>query len=108
MSQEQRSSARLPLELLAEVRWEDQSGAAEPVGAKTSNISGNGLFLTLAAPPETDTPITFTVFFPPAFTGTRIELVGRGHVVRSDRTGPHCGIAAVIEDYEIRAAATDA
>ena len=96
------------MELLAEVRWEGQAGTGEAADAKTSDISGNGLFLTMPACPGLETPITFTIFFPSEITGTPIELVGRGRVVRHAQVGKLSGIAAVIDEYELRTSEPDA
>lgn len=95
------------MELMAEVRWENQ-GASEAAEAGTEDISRNGVLLTMPGCPEPETPITFTIFFPAQITGTSVELVGRGRVVRQGQAGKLGGIAAVIEEYELRTPVADA
>ena len=106
MNQEHRSIARLPTELLAEVRWEDQAGSDEAAEARSSDVSE--VFSTMPDCPGLETPITFSVFFPAEITGTSIELVGRGLVIRHSQVGKLAGIAAVIDAYELRTSVPDA
>ncbi len=101
MSHDHRSSIRLPLELLARLRWKGQAGDYREAEGRTANISGNGLFLTVPARLDPETPISFTVTFPPEITNTPIELVGQGRVVRSGQVGEPEGIAAIIDDYQL-------
>ena len=108
MSHDHRSSIRLPLELLARLRWEGQAGDYKESEGRTVNISGNGLFLTVPARLDPETPITFTLILPPEITNTPIELVGHGRVVRSGQAGEAEGIAAIIDDYQLRARGFDA
>lgn len=108
MSQEHRSSTRFSLELAARLRWQDASGQYEEAEGKTVNVSGNGLFLTTPAPLEPEMPFVFTVLLPRAITRTRVELVGQGRVVRRSAAGERQGIAAVIDDYQLRRRAASA
>ena len=67
------------------------------------NISGNGVFLSLSVPLRPETPINFTLYLPPEITGTPIELVGQGRVVRGGGTGDLDGIAVIIDEYQLQA-----
>ena len=99
-SNEYRSSARLPLELPARVRWNGPKGVEEAEG-KTGNISGNGVFFLVAARLGPDTPIAFSVQLPPEIAKASVELVGQGRVVRQSRPGEPAGVAAIIDDYQL-------
>ena len=99
-SNEYRSSARLPLELPARVRWNGPKGLEEAEG-KTGNISGNGVFFVVPARPGADTPITFSVQFPSEIAKASVELVGQGRVVRQSQPGEPSGVAAIIDDYQL-------
>ena len=99
-SNEYRSSARLPLELPARVRWKGLKGVEEAEG-KTGNISGNGEFFVVSARLGPDTPITFSVRFPPEIVKASVELVGQGRVVRQSRSGEPSGVAVIIDDYQL-------
>ena len=99
-SNEYRSSVRLPLELPARVRWKGLKGVEEAEG-KTGNISGNGVFFVVSARLGPDTPITFSVRFPPEIVKASVELVGQGRVVRQSRPGEPSGVAVIIDDYQL-------
>jgi PilZ domain len=98
-SSEYRSSARLPLELPARVRWKGREGVEEAEG-KTGNISGNGVFFIVSARLGPNTPITFSVQFPAEIAKASVELVGQGRIVRQSRPGEPSGVAAIIDDYQ--------
>jgi PilZ domain-containing protein len=108
LTHEHRSSARLPLELVVHVRWKDETGSYGEADGRTADMSGNGLFLSLPARLTPDTFFTFTVYLPRGITNTPIELVGQGRVVRSDQNGESCGIAAIIDDYQLLPSQFDA
>lgn len=102
MTQEHRSSARIPLELVARIRWKDRSGRPGEAEAKTVNISGNGLLFTTPARLDPEMPFAFTVLLPRTITRTPVELVGEGRVVRRSVVGETEGVAAVIDDYRLQ------
>ncbi|HEV2494107.1 MAG TPA: PilZ domain-containing protein [Terriglobia bacterium] len=102
MNHEHRSSARIPLQLVAHIRWKDASGRYGEAEGKTVNISGNGLFLTVPARLEPEMPFAFKVLLPCAITRTPVELVGEGRVVRRSVVGETEGVAAVIDDYRLQ------
>jgi hypothetical protein len=108
LTHEHRSSVRLPLELVVHVRWKGQTGSYEEADGRTADISGNGLFVSVPARLAPETPITFTVYLPRGITNTPIELTGQGRVVRSDQSGESCGIAAIIDDYQLLPSQFDA
>lgn len=103
MSPDHRSSTRFPVELAAAVRWKGPAGNREQAKGKTLNISGNGVLLSVPVRLRPETPINFTVYLPPEITGTPIELVGQGRVVRGGRVGELDGIAVIIDEYQLQA-----
>jgi hypothetical protein len=108
MNHEHRSSTRIPLELVAHIRWKDPSGQYGEAEGKTTNISGNGLFLTVPGRLEPEMPFAFRVLLPCEVTRTPVELVGQGRVVRRGAAGEAEGIAAIIDDYQLLPLASDA
>jgi hypothetical protein len=72
------------------------------VQGKTVNIGPNGLFITIPRPLRPGKTITFTIRLPAELTKSPVELVCRGRVVRRRRTGKQQGIAAIIDDFQIR------
>lgn len=99
-----RAGSRIPVELPAEVRWKSRSGSFRQVEGKTGNISGAGLFMTVPVRPHVQTPITIRVSLPAEVTGVPVELVCYARVVRWSQPDELPGVAAIIDDYELRPA----
>jgi hypothetical protein len=99
-----RAGSRIPVELPAEVRWKSRSGNLRQVEGKTGNISGTGLFLTVPVRPHLQTPITIRVSLPAEVTGVPVQLLCYGRVVRWSQADELPGVAAIIDDYELRPA----
>jgi hypothetical protein len=101
-----RAGSRIPVELPAEVRWKSRSGNLRHAEGKTENISGSGLFLAVPVRPHLQTPITIRVPLPAEVTGVPVELVCHARVVRWSQPDELQGVAAIIDDYELRPAST--
>jgi len=84
------------------IGWKTASGRYREIQAKTANLSSNGLLLLTPARLRPHTPVRCRVFLPDAATG--VELLFRGRVVRHTGAGEALGVAAVIDDYELRRA----
>ncbi len=101
MSQ-RRTGTRIPLELAAKVTWKGRAGSVRQVQGKTENISGNGLFMAMPTRLRIDTPIIVTITIPARVTKVPLRLLCEGRVVRWSRAGELRGIAATIDDYDLR------
>ena len=68
-------------------------------------MSGNGVFMRLPAQLRPNTEVTLTVSLPTEITRIPLKLFCQARVVseREGRTYPF-GIAAIIDDYQIRPA----
>jgi hypothetical protein len=99
---EDRASRRVPLQLPVHVRWRASTGRRKQAEGRTANLSGNGLFITIPARLRPGTHVTFSVQLPAEVTKVPTELICQGQVVRQRRSGPVRGIAAIIDDYELR------
>ncbi len=97
-----RGGIRIPLQLPVEVRWQNRAGNYREVQGKTTNISGNGMYLTVPARPRSQGPITFTIALPPQVTGVPLEVRGEGRVVRWWRLSDGSGLGIVIDNYDLR------
>jgi len=97
-----RGSRRIPLKLPVHVRWKAPTGKRQQAQGKTANLSGNGLFITIPARLRLGTHITFSVQLPAEVTRVPMELICQGQVVRQRRSGSLRGIAAIIDDYQLR------
>lgn len=97
-----RGSRRVPLKLPVHVRWKAPTGRPKQAQGKTANLSGNGLFITMPTRLRPGTQVTFSVQLPAEVTRVPMELICQGQVVRQRRSGSLRGIAAIIEDYQLR------
>lgn len=97
-----RGSRRVPLQLPVHVRWKAPTGKRQQAQGKTANLSGNGLFITIPVRLRPGTQVTFSVQLPAEVTRIPMELICQGQVVRQRRTGSLRGIAAIIDDYQLR------
>ncbi|MGO9274567.1 MAG: PilZ domain-containing protein [Terriglobia bacterium] len=104
MAREHRLSARVPLELPVHVWWTTTTGKSQEVEGKTGNISANGMFVTIRRRLRQNAPISFRVDLPPEITRAPVQLLGHGRIVRRSGAGEAPGIAAVIDEYDIRPA----
>lgn len=104
MAREHRLSARVPLELPVHVRWRTSTGKSQQVEGRTENISANGMFVRIRRRLRHHAPISFCVDLPSEVTRTPVQLLGHGRIVRLNGPGEVPGIAAVIDEYEIRRA----
>jgi hypothetical protein len=99
---EDRGSLRVPLQLPVHVQWKAATGKRQKAQGRTANLSGNGLFISIPTRLRPGTEVTFSVQLPAEVTRVPMELICRGQVVRQRRTGSQRGIAAIIDDYELR------
>jgi hypothetical protein len=104
MAREHRLSARVPLELPVQLRWKTTTGKSRQVDARTGNISANGMFVTVPHRLRHNAPIAFRVNLPSEITRTPVQLQGHGRIVRRSGPGQAPGVAAIIDEYEIRPA----
>lgn len=102
MMGQRRSGVRIRVELPAQIRWKSRGGSYRQAEGKTENISGNGMLIALPTRLQIDTPITVTMVLPPVVSKVPVELECQGRVVRWNRPGELRGIAATIDDYELR------
>lgn len=96
-----RGSMRVPLELPVQVRWRASGGRSRRAEGKTSNISGNGLFMAIPKRLRPGSRIAFTVMLPAEIAKIPIKLICRGRVVRQHRSNDLQGVAAIIDDYKL-------
>ena len=99
---DQRAAVRLPMKLPVLICWKTASGRYRETQADTANLSSNGLLLLTPTRFRPYTPVRCRVFLPDA--GTGVELFCRGRVVRHTGAGEALGVAAVIDEYELRRA----
>ncbi len=99
---DQRAGVRLPMKLRVLICWKTASGRYRKTQADTANLSGNGLLLLTPTRFRPHTPVRCRVFLPNAITGVSVELVCRGRVVRHTGAGETPGVAAMIDEYELR------
>ncbi|MBZ5546221.1 MAG: PilZ domain-containing protein [Acidobacteriia bacterium] len=90
------------MQLPVHVRWKAATGKRQQAQGRTANLSGNGLFITIPARLRLGTQVTFSVQLPAEVTRVPMELICRGEVVRQRRKGSQRGIAAIIDDYQLR------
>lgn len=105
MTRENRLSVRLPLELPVRIWWKTNGGEAHEAKGITGNISANGIFVTGRRRLRRRAPISFRVDLPSEVTRIPVQLLGQGRIVRYSGPGEVPGMAAIIDDYEIRPAA---
>jgi len=99
-----RTGSRVPVQLAIEVRWKSSAGGYRKITGKTDNISGNGMFMAVPVRLRRETPISITVSLPEEVTRVPLELRCHGRVVRWSKAGERAGIAATIDQYELRPA----
>ena len=99
---EQRQGKRYPLTLPVQVRWKARGGSVGRAQGKTGDISSGGLLLVVPSPLPVGTTINVTINLPIELTKVPVELSCVGRVVRKSRMGENQGIAAIIEDFELR------
>jgi len=104
MARENRLSARVPLELPVHVWWTTTAGKSQEAEGRTGNISTNGMFVTIRRRLRHNAPISFRVDLPSEITRAPVQLHGHGRIVRRSGLDEVPGIAAVIDEYEIRPA----
>jgi hypothetical protein len=103
---DRRAAVRLPMKLPVLIGWETGRGRYRETQANTANLSSNGLLLLTPTRFRAYTPVHCRVFLPDA--GTGVELLCRGRVVRHTGAGEVLGVAAIIDDYELRRATDEA
>jgi hypothetical protein len=96
-----RGSLRVPLELPVQIRWKSVGGRTQRVEGKTSNISGNGLFMAIPRRLSPGARIAFTIMLPAEIAKIPIKLICRGRVVRQHKSNSLKGVAAIIDDYKL-------
>ena len=96
-----RGSLRVPLELPVQIRWKGVGGRTHLVEGKTSNISGNGLFMAIPSRLRPGARIAFTIMLPAEIAKIPIKLICRGRVVRQHKSNNLKGVAAIIDDYRL-------
>jgi hypothetical protein len=100
---ERRQDKRYALRLPARVRWKAPGGSVGRAQGKTGDVSSSGLLVELPTALPVGTTINVTINLPVALTKVPVELSCVGRVVRKNRRGKIQGIAAIIEDFELRA-----
>jgi hypothetical protein len=90
------------MKLPVEIRWKSLAGTDRRVLGKTGDISGTGLFIEVGVRPRRETPVTIKVLLPRQGKQAPLELVCEGRVVRWNQRGRKQGLAAVIDEYELR------
>lgn len=101
---QRRASKRIPMKLPVEIRWKSRAGTDRQVLGKTGDISGTGLFIEVAVRPRRETPVRIKVLLPRQGKQAPLELWCQGRVVRWNQRGRNQGLAAVIDEYELRPA----
>jgi PilZ domain len=102
MKNQHRSGIRIPVELPVFVEWKGPTGGAKKATGKTGNVSGNGLFISVATRLRRNTPISFTVPLPSDVAPAPLELLCQGRVVRWSDEGETAGVGVIIDEYELR------
>jgi hypothetical protein len=99
---ERRLGKRFPLRLPAQVRWKARGRSVGRAQGRTEDISSSGLLVVIPNPLPLGTTINVTINLPVELTKVPVELSCLGRVVRKSRMGKGQGIAAVIEDFQLR------
>ena len=99
---ERRQGKRYALRLPAQVRWKPRWGSVGRAQGKTGDVSSSGFLLVTPSPLPVGTTINVTINLPLELTKVPVELSCLGRVVRKSRRGENQGIAAIIEDFELR------
>ena len=103
---DQRAAVRLPMTLPVLIGWTTASGRYRETQANTANLSSNGLLLLTPTRFRPYTAVRCRVLLSDA--GKGVELFCRGRVVRHTGPGEALGVAAVIDEYELRRASDKA
>jgi hypothetical protein len=95
-----RTAVRFPLRLALHLKTED--GMIE---ATTRDISSNGLLFVTSSLPKIGSSIEFTMEMPSAVMGsdTDVSIHCTGRVVRHQQLGHESMVAAVIDQYFLKA-----
>ena len=99
---ERRSSERIPMKVPVEIWWKSRTGSKRKAKGKVGDISGSGLFIEGPIHLPRETSIMIKVQLPREGTRVPLELVCQGRVVRGNPSGKTLGVAALIDDYELR------
>ena len=100
---ERRQDKRYALKLPVQVRWKAQRGSVGRAQGKIGDVSSSGLLVEMPNRLPVGTTINVTINLPVEVTKVPVELSCLGRVVRKSRMGKNQGIAAIIEDFELRA-----
>jgi hypothetical protein len=94
-----RSSTRFPLRLPMAVKGEAQGSDGE-----TENISAGGVLFNVDSAIAVGASIEFTISLPAGVLGSTedVKVSCLGRVVRCDREGERCAVAAVIDEYNFQ------
>ena len=86
---ERRRSTRYAISLPVQCGWEEPNGSVQKFSGFTKNIGPQGVSVVAEAVPSEGTSIDITVLLPgrPPKAGTRVQMRGKGHVVRVDPDG---------------------
>ncbi|MDE3105303.1 MAG: PilZ domain-containing protein [Acidobacteriota bacterium] len=95
-----RTAVRFPIKLALHLNSE-----LGPIEAVTENISANGLLFVSDVLPDVDSKIEFTIAMPSAVMGSSrdVKIYCVGRVVRHHRQGDVNKVAAVIDEYILKA-----
>ena len=99
---ERRTGHRIPIEFPVEIQWRSPAGKLRQARGESGDISGSGLFVKIPTRPRRATSITIRIMLPPGVTHVPVELFCKGRVIRWNRHGQVQGLAAVIDEYELR------
>ena len=99
---QRRTGQRIPIVLPVEIRWKNRAGRLERAMGKTGNISGSRLFIEIPTRLHQATSVAIKVTLPREVTQVPMELLCQGRVVRWNQRGKVQGVAAVIDEYELR------
>ena len=99
---ERRQGKRYPLRLPAQIRWKAPRGSVGRAQGRTGDMSSSGLLVVMPTPLPLGTTINVTINLPAELTRVPVELSCLGRVVRKSRKGKNQGIAAIIEDFQLR------
>ena len=95
---ERRKSVRFHLPVPVVLKWNDGQGVAEQGGGFSRDISTAGIFVHCSGFPPEGAEITIEVALPPLQAGLQgLQLRAAGRIVRVERIGATCGVAAVAD-----------
>jgi len=97
-----RTGQRFLLKLPVEIQWKSPAGRLRKATGKIRDISSSGIFIDIPVRVPPATSISIKMVLPVKVAGVPLKLLCKGRVVRRNQDGQAQGVAATIDDYDVR------